>query len=194
VSARLGVRGHSPALELAGVPGRYGDVEVVADPAALLDLGDWRGAWPAAAELWELPDAAGDRVLVVGPPEVRFALVARLEDRVAVAEAGELSRPALAAATVVVVAREETAPPAREAAAVLGAGRVLVAPRAEPAGGLQAGVDHLAYGSHDEGADLAAEAAGDPAAFALVRAFGREVARAYRADRAWPRIARTVAA
>lgn len=194
MNARLGVRGHAPALELAGVPGRYRDVEVVADAAGPLDLGRWRGAWPAAAELWELPDAKEDRVLVVGPPEVRFALAAHLEDRAVLAEAGELSRPALAAATVVVVAREETAPPAREAAAVLAAGRILVAPRAAPAGGLQAGVDHLAYGSPDEAADLAAEAAADPAAFALVRALGREVARAYRADRAWPRIARARAA
>jgi hypothetical protein len=71
----------------------------------------------------------------------------------------------------------------------LAAGSLLLAPRAEPAFGLAAGVDHLAYAHPDELARLALAAVRYPEAFAPVRALGRLVAEPHRASVVLARLA-----
>jgi hypothetical protein len=61
---------------------------------------------------------------------------------------------------------------------VLAAGRLLVVPRAEPARGLQPGIDHLSAGSDQDLVELAELAATYPAAFEPVIAMGRLMAEA----------------
>jgi hypothetical protein len=115
-------------------------------------------------------------VLVVGErsEELLELLMARGIEAVAGdAPVGE----ALAAAKVVVLAGEHGAPLPDAAWDVLAAGRVLVTPRAEPAYGLQPGIDHLSGGSDRELADMAALAATFPAAVEPVVAMGRLMAR-----------------
>jgi|SRR5215204_2557147 len=117
------------------------------------------------------------RVLVVGErPETLLEL---LEDRgiEAVAANAPLG-DALAAAAVVVLAGEVGAPLPDVAWDVLAAGRLLVVPRANPAYGLEPGIDHLAGGSDHELADKAAMAATFPEALEPVMAMGRLMARA----------------
>jgi hypothetical protein len=116
-------------------------------------------------------------VLVVGErPE---ALLALLKDRGIEAVAAEAPVPdALAAASVVVLAGAHGTPMPAVAWDVLAAGRLLVAPRAEPAYGLQPGVDHLAGGSDRELADMAALAATFPAAVEPIVAMGHVMAQA----------------
>lgn len=80
---------------------------------------------------------------------------------------------ALESAEVVVLAVEHGGPPPDIAWEVLAAGRILVAPRAEPSQGLQPGVDHLSGRSDRELADLAAMAAAFPTALEPVAAMGR---------------------
>ena len=114
-------------------------------------------------------------VLVVG--ERSEALLALLEARgipakVAHAPLGD----ALADATVIVLAENQGEPLPTLAWEVLAAGRLLVAPRAEPAYGLEPGIDHLAGGSDRELADMAALAATFPAAVEPLVAMGRLMA------------------
>jgi hypothetical protein len=114
-------------------------------------------------------------VLVVG--ERSEALLALLEARGI--EAVAVDAPlgdALATAAVVVLAGNQGEPLSPLAWEVLAAGRLLVAPRADPAYGLQPGVDHLAGGSDRELADMAALASTFPAAVEPVVAMGRLVA------------------
>jgi hypothetical protein len=116
-------------------------------------------------------------VLVVG--ERSKPLVALLQDRgIEVVAADAPAGDALASADVVVLAGEHGAPLPDTAWGVLAAGRLLVAPRAVPAYGLQPGIDHLSGGSDRELADVAAVAATFPAAFEPVIAMGRLMARA----------------
>jgi hypothetical protein len=116
-------------------------------------------------------------VLVVGKqPE---ALLELLKDRGIEAAAAEAPGPdVLASATVVVLAGGQGAPLPDVACDVLAAGRLLVAPRADPTYGLQPGVDHLAGGSDHELADIAALAATFPRAVEPIVAMGRLAAQA----------------
>ena len=75
------------------------------------------------------------------------------------------------------------------AAPALAAGRLLVAPRAEPAFGFAAGVDHLAYDDTDELARLAVAAHRHREAFAPVAVLGRVAAEAHRASAVLARLA-----
>jgi hypothetical protein len=116
-------------------------------------------------------------VLVVGErPEPLLAL---LKDRgIEAVGAQALVGDALAAAAVVVLAGQHGEPMPEVAWDVLAAGRLLVAPRADPAYGLQPGIDHLGGGSDHELADMAAVAATFPAAFEPIVAMGRLMAQA----------------
>ena len=111
-------------------------------------------------------------VLVVG--ERSDALIELLKARgVDAVSADSPLDEALASAEVVVLAVEHGGPPPDIAWEVLAAGRILVAPRAEPSQGLQPGVDHLSGRSDRELADLAAMAAAFPTALEAVAAMGR---------------------
>jgi hypothetical protein len=116
-------------------------------------------------------------VLVVGErPE---ALLALLKARGIEAVAAEAPVGGMvAAATVVVLAGQYGAPMPDVAWDVLAAGRLLVAPRADPAFGLLPGIDHLGGGSDHELADMAAVAATFPEAFEAIVAMGRVMAQA----------------
>jgi hypothetical protein len=117
------------------------------------------------------------RVLVLG--ERSEALLALLREREveAVAAAPPLG-DALAAADVVVLAVQHGAPLPDVAWDVLAAGCLLVAPRAEPAYGLERGIDHLSGATDGELADLAALVTAFPTAFEPVVAMGRLMAQA----------------
>jgi hypothetical protein len=120
-------------------------------------------------------------VLVVG--ERAEAILALLEARGIEARAADAPLgDALAAATVVVLAGEQQVPSPQLAWEILEAGRLLVAPRADPACGLQPGIDHLAGGSDRELADAAALAATFPRAVEPLVAMGRLMAQARRAS------------
>ena len=110
-------------------------------------------------------------VLVVG--ERSDALIELLKARGVDAVTADPPLDALASAEVVVLAVEHGGPPPDIAWEVLAAGRILVAPRAEPSQGLQPGVDHLSGRSDRELADLAAMAAAFPTALEAVAAMGR---------------------
>src|ERR671914_379210 len=116
-------------------------------------------------------------VLVFGERSDLFLALLRDRDVEAVApepRAGD----APAAADVVLFAGQHGAPLPDAAWDALAAGRLLVAPRAEPSQGLEPGIDHLSAGTDGELADLAAVAAKFPAAFEPVVAMGRVKARA----------------
>jgi hypothetical protein len=120
-------------------------------------------------------------VLVVG--ERAEAILALLEARGIEARAADASPgDALAAASVVVLAGEQQVPLPQLAWEILEAGRLLVAPRANPAYGLQPGIDHLAGGSDRELANMAALAATFPRAVEPLVAMGRLVAQSRRAS------------
>ena len=115
------------------------------------------------------------RVLVLG--ERSDALVALLRDRdvEAVAAAPPVG-DALEAADVVLLAVQHCAPLPEIAWDVLAAGCLLVAPRAEPAYGLERGIDHLSAATDGELADLVALVTTFPTAFEPVVAMGRLMA------------------
>lgn len=116
-------------------------------------------------------------VLVVG--ERSEAILALLKDRGIEAVAADAPLgDALSDAAVVVLAGEQHVPLPPLAWEVLEAGRLLVAPRADPAYGLEPGIDHLAGGSDRELADMAALAATFPMAVEPVIAMGRLMAQA----------------
>jgi hypothetical protein len=120
-------------------------------------------------------------VLVIG--ERAEVLLGLLKDRGIEAVAAEAPVPdALAAASVVVLTEGHGAPLPDVAWEVLAAGRLLVAPRANPTYGLEPGIDHLAGGSDRELADMAALAATFPSALEPVVAMGRLMAHARRAS------------
>jgi hypothetical protein len=116
------------------------------------------------------------RVLVLG--DRSEALLKLLRDRDV--DAVSVAQPvgdALAAADVVLLAAEHGAPLPNAAWDVLAAGCLLVAPRAEPAYGLERGIDHLSAATDGELADLVALVTKFPAAFEPVVAMGRLMAR-----------------
>ena len=159
--------------------------------------GLWRRApLPAADALFALPPAAaGAGVLVAGGEQAaRDAAVAALDAAGVTARAVALPGPgALAGAAVVVLAGSPAEPLGALAAPALAAGRLLVAPRAEPAFGFAAGVDHLAYDDADELARLAVAAHRHPDAFAPVAVLGRIAAEAHRASAVLARLAADLA-
>lgn len=115
-------------------------------------------------------------VLVFGERSDLF--LALLRDRDVEAVATETPAGDAPAAAVVLFAGQHGAPLPDAAWDALAAGRLLVAPRAEPSQGLEPGIDHLSAGTDGELADLAAVAAKFPAAFEPVVAMGRVKARA----------------
>ena len=143
--------------------------------------GLWRRApLPANDALSALPP--GDGVLVIGPAD------ALREHGVQVTQAERLTAAGLAAAAIVAFAGEPGAPLPAAAPAVLAAGRLLIVPRADPGFGLLAGVDHLAYDSDYELAQLADAAATFPLAFETIVAMGRLAARAQLASAVYGRL------
>jgi len=155
--------------------------------------GLWRRApLPAADGLFALPPG-GHGVLVCGAGDAAAA-VARLERQGLAARAADRPTPAaLGAAAVVAVLGETGAPLPAIVLAALAAGRLVVAPRAEPAFGLAPGVDHLTHGDLEELAELADAAARHPAAFAPLAALGRLAAESARASTVYGRIAADLA-
>lgn len=153
--------------------------------------GLWRRApLPIADGVWALRDRPGAGVLVVGgEDEARAAAAAALGRRgVEVRTAARLTFEGLAAADIVVLGGPPGAPLAAGAFAVAAARRLLVAPRAEPAFGLLAGVDHLDYQHPDEIERLADAAASFPGAFAPLLAMGSLTAEAQRAEVVYRRL------
>ena len=84
--------------------------------------------------------------------------------------------------------------PALVAPALAAARGCCVAPRAEPAFGFAAGVDHLAYADPEERARLAVAAVRHADAFAPLAALGRIAAEAHRASVVLARLAEDLAA
>ena len=164
-------------IELAADHARIGDRRI-----ATAGEGLWRRApLPANDGLTSLPP--GEGVLVIGSADVVR------ERGVAVTEAERLTVEALGAAAIVVFAGSPGAPLPAAAPAVLAAGRLLIVPRADPGFGLLAGVDHLAYDSDYELAQLADAAATFPLAFETIVAMGRLAARAQLASAVYGRLA-----
>jgi hypothetical protein len=126
---------------------------------------------PVDDTVFALAERPGTGILVVGGNE---PIVKDLRDRRAeVRSAPRLTVDELERAAVVVL--DDAAP----AFAVLAAGRLLVLRRAEPAYGLLAGVDHLAFDGDREAAAYADAAVSFPAAFAPIVAMGRLAAEVY---------------
>jgi hypothetical protein len=155
--------------------------------------GLWRRApWPAADALFAHAGSPGSGALVVGPEEPRARLLAELEERGTPGLGAELlDAEALLAADVVVLlgALGPREPLVASAPAVLAAGRVLVAPRADPAFGLHAGIDHLAFSDQHQAAQYVDAALRHPEAFESIRAFATQAAEAHRASRVYARLA-----
>ena len=145
-------------------------------------LDDWRrGPLPTRDTVFALSPGAG--ILVVGDGD---GIVKDLRERGApVRAAARLTVAELQRAAVVVLA----GPLAAGAFAVLAAGRLLVAPRATPAFGLLAGIDHLAYDSEREAAAYADAAATFPDAFEPVAAMAALAAETQRASAVYGRLA-----
>ena len=156
----------------------------------------WRRApLPAADSLFDLPAGTGEGVLVVGGDlERRGAAVAALTAAGTPARARELPTvPELVGAAVVVILGEPGAPLPSLVAPTLAAGRLAVAPRAEPDFGFAAGVDHLRYRDPEELTRLAVAALRHPDAFAPIAALGRIAAEAHRASTVLARLATDLA-
>jgi hypothetical protein len=110
--------------------------------------GAWRNApAPAADALAGLQTRPGAGVLVVGGGDTqRQSVLDELHARNVQARGAEqLDVEGLERAAVVALVGEPGAPLSRTALAVLAAGRLLIAPRAEPTFGLLPGSDHLSY-------------------------------------------------
>lgn len=137
--------------------------------------GGWRRApFPAADALAALRSVRGAGVLVVGGDEAqRTSALKKLHGRNVDARAApRLDVGGLERAAVVAVVGEPAAPLPSAALPVLAAGRVLVAPRAEPAFGLLPWSDHLSYEHEDELVWCADVAHTFPPAFEPVTAMG----------------------
>ena len=186
--------GDEPA-EAAGVVWRAtpGDAAAGVRTIAPGGAGLWRRApLPAADALFGLPAARGDAGVLVagGATDARADAVAALT--AAGVEARAVAVPAppdLVGAALVVLVGTPGEPLGALAAPVLAAGRVLVAPRAAPAFGFAAGVDHLAYHDTDELARLAVAAHRHREAFAPVAILGCVAAEAHRASTVLARLA-----
>ncbi len=141
---------------------------------------------PVPDALFEWPRAGADpaadaSVLVVG--EDAAAVVTRLHKLgLAATGAHELVEADLRAAAVVALLGEPGTPLHPDAMIVAGAGRILVAPRAEPTFGLTPGGDHLAYETQDRCVAACDAALVHLTAFAPMTALARLAAEPYRAS------------
>jgi hypothetical protein len=155
----------------------------------------WRRApLPAADALVALRSRAGTGVLVVGgdPPARESALEALEALRalgVDARAATRLSREDLEAAAVVAVLGEPGEPLPSYAPAVLAAGRLLVAPRANPTFGLVPWSDHLPYDHLNDLVWSAETARTFPEAFEAIAAMGVVAAEAHLASAVYGRLA-----
>lgn len=143
-----------------------------------------RQPWPAADGLFGMPESDEPRLTVTGADAGRREeLVAAAHARgLAVESCAALDRSALERSSVVAFADAcAGALPAR-AMSVLAAGRVLLAPRAAPSFGLQAGLDHVGFREIDEGLNLAESALSYGRAFERIRAGGVLAAERHRAS------------
>jgi hypothetical protein len=159
---------------------------------ATSSTGVWRRApLPASNGLADLRDSRGAGVLVVGGEEAeRESAEQKLRARdVPVSVAVRLTRAELASAAVVAMLGEPGEPLPSAAPAVLAAGRLLVAPRAEPAFGLLPWIDHLPYEHLDELACSADAAQSFPEAFEAITALGVVAAQAHLASAVYGRLA-----
>jgi hypothetical protein len=148
----------------------------------------WRRApWPVNDHVFSLePTGPSTGALVAGGSEAaRTDLLKRLAaSGLSAAGVAELTLEALAAAAVVIVLPVlfGTAPLPGEAMAVLASRRVLVTGRADPAFGLEPGLDHLQAGTADEAVVYSAAALEHWDAFATMRAWGALAAARHRAS------------
>jgi hypothetical protein len=106
-------------------------------------------------------------ILIVGEPPAGLRIDARV--------VAEITPEALEEAEVVAFSGDTFPLVAQDVAA---AGRLMIAPRAEPSYGFQAGVDHLAHSSPDELAALLHMISLHPGAFEIIAAMGRVTAQA----------------
>jgi hypothetical protein len=154
--------------------------------------GVWRRApLPAADALAALRKRPGAGVLVVGGDEpARESAVVKLRARgVEVRAAARLAAEDLERAAVVALLGEPGEPLPDAAPAVLAAGRLLIAPRSQPAFGLLPWNDHLPYDNEDELACSADAAFSFPAAFEPQLALGALAAEAHLASAVYGRLA-----
>lgn len=153
--------------------------------------GDRRATLPAADSLASLRARLGTGVLVVGSEEAarESALVKLGARRVEASGAERLTRAGLEGAAVVALLGAPDAPMPDGAAAVLAAGRILVAPRADPAFGMLPWSDHLPYENEDELACSADVAQSFPEAFESIVAMGILAAEAHLASAVYGRLA-----
>jgi hypothetical protein len=154
--------------------------------------GLWRRApLPATDALADLRDEKGVGVLVVGGEEAdRESAEKKLRARaVPVRVAQRLTRSELASVAVVAMLGEPGDPLPPAAPAVIAAGRLLVAPRAEPAFGLLPWIDHLPYDYVDDLARSADAAQSFPEAFEAIAAMGVVAAEAHLASAVYGRLA-----
>jgi len=152
----------------------------------------WRRApLPAADALAELRGQRGAGVVVAGGDDAaRESTLAKLAARgVDAWGAAALTRADLERAAVVALLGAPGAPLPDAAPAVLAAGRILVAPRAEPGFGLLPWSDHLPYDNEDELACSADVAQTYPDAFEPIVAMGVLAAEAHRASAVYGRLA-----
>jgi len=152
----------------------------------------WRRApLPAADGLATLRARRGAGVVVAGGDEAaRESALAKLAARrVDAWGAAALTRPDLERAAVVALLGAPGDPLPDAAPAVLAAGRILVAPRAQPGFGLLPWSDHLPYDNEDELACSADVAQSFPEAFAPIVAMGVLAAEAHRASAVYGRLA-----
>lgn len=152
----------------------------------------WRRApLPAADALAALRSRRGAGVLVVGHehPARDSALEALRESGVDARGVASLSSEALEAAAVVALLGEPGEPLPAPAPAVLAAGRLLVAPRAEPTFGLVPWSDHLPYDNLNDLVWAAGAVHSFPEAFESIVAMGVVAAAAHRASAVYGRLA-----
>ena len=186
---RLAIVADPEAAALHGLDGSFawGEARTLAPGDELtgfdvvVALDDWRSPLPTRDTVFGLSPGGG--ILVVGDGD---RIVKDLRDRDApVRAAARLTLAELERAAVVVLA----APLAAGAFAVLAAGRLLITPRATPAFGLLAGIDHLAYDSEREAAAYADAAVTFPEAFEPVAAMAALAAETQRASTVYGRLA-----
>ncbi len=152
----------------------------------------WRRApLPAADTLAELRGRRGAGVVVAGGDEAaRESALAKLAAREVDAwGVAALTRSDLERAAVVALLGAPGDPLPDAAPAVLAAGRILVAPRAQPGFGLLPWSDHLPYDNEDELACSADVAQSFPEAFEPIVAMGVLAAEAHRASAVYGRLA-----
>jgi hypothetical protein len=106
-------------------------------------------------------------ILIVGRPPPGLRIEARVLERV--------TREALEGAEIVAFTGDDFPADAQTVAA---AGRLMIAPRAEPAYGFQPGVDHLAHSSPEELSELLEMVTLHPHVFEVIAAMGRLTAHA----------------